>query len=127
MVRATLEGVAFQAVDLVQAACDDARQTLESLRVDGGMSRNEWFLQCQSDILGLPVLQAREIESTALGAAFLAGLRAGVWPDVQALRGLAQEPKRFDPRLPAAERSLRLDQWRKAVKTVIDFYQPDKD
>jgi glycerol kinase len=126
LARAALEGVAFQATDLVQAACDDARQTLENLRVDGGMSRNEWFLQCQSDILGLPVLQARESESTALGAAFLAGLRAGVWPDVQALRRLAQEPKRFQPRLPAEERLRRLDQWRKAVETVIDFYRPKK-
>jgi glycerol kinase len=126
LARAALEGVAFQTADLVQAACFDARRTLESLRVDGGMSGNEWFLQCQSDILGLPVLQARERESTALGAAFLAGLRAGVWPDVQALRRLAQEPKRFEPRLPADERARRLEQWRKAVKTVIDFYRPTK-
>ncbi len=124
LARATLEGVAFQVADLIQAACRDTGQTLESLRVDGGMSRNDWFLQCQSDILGLPVLQARESESTALGAAFLAGLQVGVWPDVQSLRRLALEPKRFEPRLPADARSRRLAEWRRAVKAVIDFYRP---
>jgi glycerol kinase len=95
------------------------------LRVDGGMSRNAWFLQCQADILGLPVLQARESESTALGAAFLAGLRAGIWPDIQSLRRLALEPRRFEPKLPADARSRRLAEWRRAVKAVIDFYRPE--
>jgi glycerol kinase len=124
LARASLEGVAFQVADLIEAACRDTGQTLESLRVDGGMSRNNWFLQCQSDVLGLPVLQARESESTALGAAFLAGLRVGVWPDVQSLRRLAGEPKRFEPRLPDDARSRRLAEWRRAVKAVIDFYRP---
>jgi glycerol kinase len=124
LAKATLEGVAFQAADLVETACRDSGQSLESLRVDGGMSRNEWFLQCQADLLGLPVLQARESEATALGAAFLAGLGAGVWPDVESLRRLAQEPKRFEPQLPADIRARRLNEWRKAVKTVIDFYRP---
>jgi glycerol kinase len=124
LAKATLEGVAFQAADLVETACRDSGQSLESLRVDGGMSRNEWFLQCQADLLGLPVLQARESEATALGAAFLAGLGAGVWPDVDSLRRLAQEPKRFEPRLPADIRARRLNEWRKAVKTVIVFYRP---
>ena len=58
------------------------------LRVDGGMARNAWFLQCQADVLGLPVLQSTASEATALGAAYLAGLAAGVWPDVEALRKL---------------------------------------
>src|SRR4029077_5609416 len=80
--RATLEGVAFQVADLIGAAGDDTGQPLEALRVDGGMARNAWFLQCQADFLGLPVLQGPHSESTALGAAFLAGLRVGLWPDV---------------------------------------------
>jgi glycerol kinase len=124
LAKAALEGVAFQAADLVEAACRDAQQTLESLRVDGGMSQNEWFLQCQADLLGLPVLQAQEREATALGAAFLAGLGVGVWPEVNSLRRLAQKPKCFEPRLPSEARTRRLNEWRRAVRTVIDFYRP---
>ena len=122
--RATLEGVAFQVADLVEAAGKDAGTPLTALRVDGGMARNAWFLQRQADVLGMPVLQARESESTALGAAYLAGLRAGVWPDLDSLRRLPQEGKRFEPRLPASERARRLSEWRKAVQAVIAFYTP---
>ena len=93
LARATLEGVAFQVADLIDAAGKDAGAPLLSLRVDGGMARNAWFLQCQADVLGLPVLQAPQSESTALGAAFLAGLQAGVWPDLDSLRRLAGESR----------------------------------
>jgi glycerol kinase len=120
---ATLQGVACQVADLVDAACRDSDQPMESLRVDGGMARNAWFLQCQADLLGIPVLQARESECTALGAAFLAGLRIGIWPNVQALRALIQEATRFQPRMSPDERARRLRDWRKAVRTVIDFYR----
>ncbi len=123
LARATLHGVACQVADLVEAAGRDSGQPIESLRVDGGMARNSWFLQCQADLLGMPVLQAQESECTALGAAFLAGLRIGLWPNVQHLRGLIQEAKRFEPQVPPDERDRRLCQWRKAVKTVIDFYR----
>ncbi|HXG09790.1 MAG TPA: glycerol kinase GlpK [Gemmataceae bacterium] len=122
LARAALEGVAFQVADLVEAAAGDAGQRLGALRVDGGMARNAWFLQCQADILGLPVLQAPESESTALGAAFLAGLKAGVWPDQEDLRRLVQQPRRFEPALPEDQRRFRLEQWRKAVQAVIAFY-----
>jgi glycerol kinase len=124
LARAALEGVAFQVADLVEAAAADAGEHLHNLRVDGGMARNAWFLQCQADTLGLPVLQAAQSESTALGAAVLAGLRAGVWPDLDSLRRLPQEGKRFEPRLPASERTRRLNEWRKAVQAVIAFYAP---
>jgi glycerol kinase len=125
--RAALEGVAFQVADLVQAAAQDAATQLPVLRVDGGMSRNAWFLQRQADILGLPVLQAPHSESTALGAAFLAGLRVGVWPGLEQIRQLPYEGQRFDPRIPADERSRRLADWRRAVQAVIAFYSPKSD
>jgi glycerol kinase len=121
--RAALEGVALQVADLVEAANHDAPAPLRSLRVDGGMARNDWFLQCQADTLGLPVLQSPQAESTALGAAFLAGLKAGVWPDLDALRRLAQDARRFEPKMPAAQRTERLARWRKAVQAVIGFYK----
>jgi glycerol kinase len=120
--RATLEGVALEVADLIDAAAKDASQALQALRVDGGMARNAWFLQCQADFLGLPVLQAPYPESTALGAAFLAGLKAGVWKDLDALRSLPQTGKRFEPRLAGEERQRRLKQWHRAVQAVITFY-----
>jgi glycerol kinase len=120
--RATLEGVAFQVADLVEAAGKDAGTPLAALRVDGGMARNAWFLQRQADALGLPVLQARASESTALGAAYLAGLRAGVWPDLDSLRRLGQEARRFDPQWSGDERRQYLARWRRAVQAVIAFY-----
>jgi glycerol kinase len=122
--RATLEGVAFQVADLVEAAGQDAGLPLPSLRADGGMARNAWFLQRQADILAVPVFQAPHTESTALGAALLAGLHAGVWPDLDDLRRLPQEGRRFDPRLSPGERQRQLAQWRKAVQAVIAFYTP---
>jgi glycerol kinase len=120
--RATLEGVAYQVADLIDAAANDAGAPLHSLRVDGGMARNAWFLQCQADVLGLPVVQATHSEATALGAAFLAGLRAGVWPDQERLRGLSSDARRFEPRLPPLHREQRLKRWRRAVRAVIGFY-----
>jgi glycerol kinase len=122
LARGVLEGVAFQVADLVEAANRDAIAPLKSLHVDGGMARNAWFLQCQANTLGIPILQAAQSESTALGAAFLAGLKVGVWPDLQALRSLAKEARRFEPALPEAERHERLAVWRKAVQAVIQFY-----
>ncbi len=120
--RATLEGVACQVADLIDAAGHDAGARMRSLRVDGGMARNAWFLQCQADILGLPVLQAPATEATALGAAYLAGLRLGVWSSEQQLRELGSEARRFEPRLSPAERERRMRLWHRAVRAVIAFY-----
>src|SRR5207245_2524317 len=120
--RAALEGVAFQVADLVEAAAKDASESLRSLRVDGGMARNAWFLQFQADVLGLPVLQAAQSESTALGAAFLAGLKAGVWPDLDSLRRLSQEEHEFRPKMTTPERERRLKERRRAGQAVIAFY-----
>jgi glycerol kinase len=120
--RATLEGVAYQVADLIDAAGRDAGERLHNLRVDGGMARNAWFLQCQADIMDLPVLQAPVSEATALGAVYLAGLQTGVWTSEQQLRGLGTEARRFEPRLSAAERERRLRRWHRAVQAVIAFY-----
>jgi glycerol kinase len=120
--RATLEGVAYQVADLVTAAAQDAPVVPAALRVDGGMSANAWFLQCQADLLGLPVQAAADSEATARGAAFLAGLRLGVWPDEDALRTLIPPLRTFTPRLPEEERQRRRARWHRAVRAVIDFY-----
>lgn len=124
LARATLEGVAFQVADLIAAAGNDASTPLAELRVDGGMSRNGWFLQTQANVLGLPVLQAAHSESTALGAAFLAGLRTKVWKDLHELRALAAAGSRFEPNWSTEQRQRRQRQWQHAVQTVIAYYAP---
>jgi glycerol kinase len=121
--RAVLEGVGFQVADLIEAAAKDAGKTLYQLQVDGGMAKNAWFLQFQADILGIPVQQAGELEATALGAAFLAGLRAGVWKDLDALRKLPQTGRSFTPGMGAETRQRRLREWRRSVEAVIAFYR----
>lgn len=121
--RAALEGVAYQVADLIESAANDSGQPLKELRVDGGMSANAWFLQRQADILGLPVLQPRVLESTARGAAFLAGAAAGVWPDPASLRRLNEADATFVPQWSSELRSVKLRTWRKAVDAVIRFTQ----
>lgn len=119
--RAALDGVAFQVNDLIDAAAKDSGTPLRELRADGGMSRNAWFLQRQADVLGLPVIQAGQSEATALGAAFLAGLRAGVWKSLNELRGIAAAGRRFEPCWTADERAAKSRRWRAAVRSVIAF------
>lgn len=121
--RATLEGVACQVADLIDAAARDAGERLQTLRVDGGMAHNAWFLQCQADLLGLSVVQSPTAEATALGAAFLAGRKMGIWDSEQQLRELGDEGRRFEPRLPGEERERRLRLWHRAVNAVIAFYR----
>ena len=119
--RAALEGVAFQVADLIEAARGDMGAALSALRVDGGMARNDWFLQCQADALGLPVLRSPHGESTALGAAFLAGIGCGLWKKEEDLRKVLAAAQSFEPQWPAEERQRRLARWRKAVQAVIAF------
>jgi glycerol kinase len=123
--RATLEGVAYEVADLIDAAAADAGRRLHALRVDGGMARNAWFLQCQADVLGLPVEQSAQSEATALGAAYLAGLSAGVWSGTEELRGLNSERRSFEPKLAEEERRQRLSRWQRAVRAVIAYYQEE--
>jgi glycerol kinase len=121
--RATLEGVALQVADLIEAAAQDAGQRLRALRVDGGMARNAWFLQCQADVLDLPVVPSPTNEATALGAAYLAGLASGVWRHPGELRALASASDRFEPRMPPEVRESLLRRWKRAVEAVIAFYR----
>jgi glycerol kinase len=124
--RAALEGVAFQVADLIDAAVRDQGPPTAVggrvvLKVDGGMSANDWFLQFQADVLGRPVARAGQAESTALGAAFLAGVGAKLTDELK-LGLIVSAATRFEPKMPAADREKKLAAWRKAVKTVIGFY-----
>ena len=124
LARATLEGVAFQVADLIAAINADLTQPLRELRVDGGMARSDPFLQFQADLLGLTLRRSPETESTALGAALLAGLGSGLFPDpasaVELLRAAGRE---FPPSHDPAWRDIALTRWRKAVETVKAHYR----
>jgi glycerol kinase len=122
LARATLEGVAFQVADLLEAAGKDLGQAPARLRTDGGMAQNAWFLQRQADLLGLPVVQTPHGEATARGAAFLAGLYAGVYPSLEFLGKLIGDARVFNPALSADVRANRRAAWHKAVHTVIRHY-----
>ena len=114
VVRAALEALAYQAYDLVEAMEEDAGVSMTSLRVDGGASRNDFLMQFQADLLGRPVRRPRDAEATALGAAYLAGLATGFWPDLDAVRALPACVEDFTPQEGFARDAL-LAGWRDAV------------
>ena len=113
--RAALEGIALQNADVMQAMQADAGMPIRELRVDGGASRNDLLMQFQSDTLGVPVLRPRITETTALGAASLAGLAIGFWENETALAQYWQCEKQFDPRMSDDERQTRLVRWQDAI------------
>jgi glycerol kinase len=114
--RAALEAVAYQTADLLDAFCADAALEASDLRVDGGMVVNDLLMQFQSDVLGLPVVRPKVIETTALGAAYAAGLAVGFWSDLDDLRANWQQDKVWTPRMDSGTRSRLRAGWRKAVE-----------
>ena len=114
--RAALEAVAFQSAELLDAMQKDSGVTLRELRVDGGASTNNLMMQFQADILGVPVVRPKITETTALGAAYLAGLAVGFWKNTAELAAQWQEGARFEPRMAGAERGARMAKWLKAVE-----------
>ncbi len=123
LARATIEGVGFQVADLIDAINTDSPVKLQELRVDGGMARSDPFLQFQADLLGLPLRRSPQTESTALGAALLAGLGAGVWPNPEAAADLLRAGAQvFTPRQDDAWRTRAMARWREAVATVVEHY-----
>ncbi len=117
--RATLEAIAFQVADLLDAMQRDAQIQLTELRVDGGACVNNLLMQMQADLLGVPVVRPRIIETTALGAAYLAGLTVGVWRDCEAIAAQWQAEKIFEPQLTRDAVQQRLSIWRNAVRRVL--------
>ncbi|GGR92317.1 glycerol kinase GlpK [Deinococcus sedimenti] len=119
--RAALESVAFQSAELLEAMQKDAGQPLRELRVDGGASTNDLMMQFQADILGVPVVRPQVTETTALGAAYLAGLAVGFWGSADEIAAQWQEGKRFEPQMDAAERERLMRRWKKAVSRARDW------
>jgi glycerol kinase len=119
LVRATLEAIAYQTRELVEAMEADAGSPLTELRADGGAASNDFLMQFQADLLGKPVVRPANVETTALGAAFLAGLATGVWSGVEEIESFWKADRRFEPRMPAARREELFAGWKRAVATLL--------
>lgn len=113
--RAALESIAYQTADVLDAMRQDSKLSLCELRVDGGASRNDLLMQFQADVLGVPVVRPKVTETTALGAAYLAGLAVGYWESEQEIVQLWQMDKRFEPTISADQRQTLRHAWRRAV------------
>jgi len=116
VVRAALEAIAYQTADVVRAMEQDADVPLQALRVDGGAAVNDFLMQFQADVLNVPVERPGVTETTALGAAYLAGLAAGVWQSLDNLRAQWRVDRRFEPAMNEARRRELLAGWRRAVE-----------
>ena len=119
IVRAALESIAYQVADVLHAMAADTGRNLKAIYVDGGASANNFLLQFQADILGVPVLRPAYIESTALGAAYLAGLGAGIWDSEHALSALTGNLSTFEPKMSADRREELLSGWHEAVSRAL--------
>ncbi|MEJ2215114.1 MAG: glycerol kinase GlpK [Gemmatimonadota bacterium] len=115
LVRAALESMAYSTRDVLEAMVGDSGVEAGDLAVDGGAAANDWLMQFQADLLGLPVKRPQMLETTALGAAGLAGLATGVWPDAEAFGASRPEPDRFEPDMSASERRTLVAGWDRAV------------
>ena len=119
--RAALEGIALEVADIVRAMESDAEvagadMRVQELRVDGGASTNNLLMQMQADLLNIPIVRSQTAEATVLGACYLAGLAANVWPDVEEVARQWHESRRFEPRLDGGERERRLAGWQRGIE-----------
>ncbi|HEX4764108.1 MAG TPA: glycerol kinase GlpK [Usitatibacter sp.] len=116
LARATLEAIAFQSAELIEAMAADSGIPLAELRVDGGATASNLLMQMQADLLGVPVVRPRVTETTALGAAYLAGLATGFWRDEEEIASLWSRDRVFEPTLSRGEGAARLGEWKRAVE-----------
>ena len=125
LARAAIEATAFQTQEVLEAVNADSGVALEELRVDGGMIANDLLMQFQADLIGVPVVRPVVAETTALGAAYAAGLAVGFWADLDELRENWQEERRWEPAMAPDERGRRLRLWKKAVTRTFDWVDED--
>lgn len=121
LARAALEGIAFQVADVLDVMQADSNIVLHELRVDGGASANNLLMQFQADMLGVPVIRPRILETTALGAAYLAGLAVGFWKDRTEIQNTWQLDRDFEPKMSRDERAHRRARWSEALKRARDW------
>ncbi len=121
LIRATLESIAYQTRDVVECVRADSGLAPQVLRVDGGACRNEFLMQFQADVLGIPVHRPEVLEVTALGAAALAGLAVGFWRDRGELEATAQRGRPFEPRMSEERREVLYAAWKRAVERSLGW------
>jgi glycerol kinase len=124
--RAALESIAYQVADLLDAMRADAGIPLSELRVDGGAATNDTLMQFQADLLGVPVVRPAVTETTALGAAYLAGLAVGFWSSADELTGQWRIERRFEPRLPPSAMAGLRERWTAAVERSKRWETPSE-
>jgi glycerol kinase len=125
IVRATLESIAYQTRDVIDCQEKDSGIQTAELKVDGGASMNDFLMQFQADILGVPVLRPKIVETTARGSAFLAGLAVGFWENQKDLENAFELDKRFDPQMSKPERDRLYAGWQKAVEKAKDWEEKE--
>jgi glycerol kinase len=123
--RATLEATAYQSREIVEAMNQDSGVPLESLKVDGGMVQNDLLMQFQADLLGVPVIRPEVAETTALGAAYAAGLATGFWASEDDLRNNWAEDKRWEPQMDSSQSDEYFKYWKKAVTRTFDWFEAE--
>ena len=123
--RAALEATAFQTLEVIEAVNADSGVPLTEIKVDGGMIANNTLMQFQADILGVPVVRPVVAETTALGAAYAAGLAVGFWSGLDELRTNWQEDSRWEPHMDAGERDRQIRNWKKAITKTFDWVDED--
>jgi len=119
--RAALEGIAFQVADVAQVMEQDSGRELESLQADGGASANHILMQIQADLLGVTIRCSQLAETTALGAAFMAGLAVGYWESQESLAALWKESRRFESKTNVEQREAALKKWRRSIERIRDY------
>jgi glycerol kinase len=123
--RATLESIAYQTYDVLKSMESDAGLPIAELRVDGGATVNDLLMQFQSDILSVKVLRPEVIETTALGAAYLAGLAVGFWSSIEEISSQWKVSGQFVPAMDEAEKNSHINNWQRAVKAVLAWSAPN--
>lgn len=124
IIRATVESLAYQTNDVIQAMEQDSGIRLNSLRVDGGASANNFLMQFQSNLLDAQVVRPKCIETTAMGAAYLAGLATGFWDNIEEVQNLWERERIFAPSISEGAREKLLNGWKKAVKCTRGWAEP---
>ena len=126
-IRATLESLAYQTADVVKTMVKDSDTEIKLLRVDGGASKNDLLMQFQADILQTPVERAPYLETTALGAAYLAGLAVGYWKDIDEIKKFAADGQRFDPEMDEEITEDLYAGWQEAVQATMQYKHQPKE
>lgn len=121
IVRATLESIAFQSYDVIDLMLKESHETLRSLKVDGGASRNNFLMQFQSDIISIPIMRPKIMETTALGAAYLAGLATGFWKNKEEILQNWQISQEYEPNMVEKERKRKMKNWKKAINRSLNW------